>query len=296
MLPKIGWLRAKEPDLQIDTTIPMNDFLSEKDKPIGVFDSGVGGLTVVRALRHRLPHESILYFGDTARVPYGTKSTETIRRFTREITRFLVEQGIKMAVVACNSCSATSLDCVSLEFGGPCLGVIDPGADAAVAATGTGRIGVIGTAATVGSGAYERALAQRLPGARVFSTACPLFVPLAEERMERHEATRIIATEYLRPLLDQEIDTLILGCTHYPLLKETIEEVVGERVRVVDSAESTALAVERTLEERNLARTPESEPLFRYFVSDDPGGLEKMHRRLLPEDPLWVGTARPSLL
>jgi len=269
---------------------------TESLKPIGVFDSGVGGLTVVAAIRNRLPSESILYFGDTARVPYGTKSPETIRRFTREITRFLSHRGVKMVVVACNSCSATALDCVDLEFAGPTLGVIVPGAEAAARKTRTGRIGVIGTPATIGSRAYEKALHALEPDARVFSTACPLFVPLAEERMEKHPATQLIAEEYLRPLLDQKIDTLILGCTHYPLLKATLQEVVGAKVEIVDSAESTAQAAAEMLDRIGLRAEGNESPVFRCFVSDDPSSLERMHRRLMPEDPLWVGTAQPEAL
>jgi glutamate racemase len=264
------------------------------ERPIGVFDSGLGGLTVARALRERLPGEAILYFGDTARVPYGPKSPETIRRFTREITRFLERQGVKMVVVACNTCSATSLDCVREGFEGPVLGVIEPGVEAAAASTRTRRIGVIGTQATISSAAYERLLLERMPDARVYSTACPLFVPLAEERMESHPATRLIAQEYLKPLLDQGIDTLILGCTHYPLLKATIQAVVGNGVVVVDSADSTAQMAEKWIDQLGL-RAPQGAGLAsRYFVSDDPSGLERLFHRLMPEDPLWVGTAQPD--
>lgn len=274
----------------------MTNPVLELDKPIGVFDSGLGGLTVVRALRKRLPDESILYFGDTARVPYGPKSTETIRRFTREITRFLRRQGVKMIVAACNTCTATALDCVAEEFDGPVLGVIEPGVEAAVMKTRNQCVGVIGTLATINSAAYERALLEHLPQARVYSTACPLFVPLAEERMENHTATRLIAKEYLSPLLDQGIDTLILGCTHYPLLREAIQETVGPGVTVVDSAECTAEAVARILGARGIETPKGSAVSSRYFVSDDPGSLERFFHRLMPEDPLWVGTAQPDRL
>jgi glutamate racemase len=264
----------------------------EARKPIGVFDSGVGGLTVASAIRRRAPRESILYFGDTARVPYGTKSTETIRRYTREIARFLDDRGVKMVVVACNSCSATALDCVGGEFQGPIVGVIEPGVEAALAATENGRIGVIGTQATISSGAYEHSLRERRPAIHVVSTACPLFVPLAEEHLENHEATRLLARDYLQPLFDDGIDTLILGCTHYPLLAEVIRDLAGAGVKVVDSAESTAVKVATTLRENGLSAPDDLEPTFRYFASDDPSGLEKMHRRLLGEAPVWVGTAR----
>jgi len=268
----------------------------DKRQPIGVFDSGLGGLTVAAALRQRLPRESILYFGDTARVPYGTKSNETIRRFTREIARFLAGQGVKMMIAACNTCSATALDCVALEFQGPALGVIEPGAETAASFSSKGRIGVIGTTATINSGAYEKALRARLPEARVFSTACPLFAPLVEERMENHPATRLIAREYLQPLLDQEIDTLILGCTHYPLLKKLLQEVVGPKVQIVDSAECTAEAAARMLDQLDLRAIEGVEPTIRCFVSDDPAGIEKMHRRLMPLDSAWFGTAQPPFL
>ncbi len=274
----------------------MENQILDPNRPIGVFDSGLGGLTVVRALRKRLPGESVLYFGDTARVPYGPKSTETIRRFTREITHFLKRQGVKMIVAACNTCTATALDCVAEEFNGPVLGVIEPGVEAAAMQTQSQRIGVIGTLATINSAAYERALLERLPQARVYSTACPLFVPLAEERMENHPATRLIAREYLHPLLDQEIDTLILGCTHYPLLRDAIQETVGTAVAVVDSAECTAEAAACILLEKGIEAPKDLKLSSRYFVSDDPGALERFFHRLMPEDPLWVGTAQPDRL
>jgi len=267
---------------------------SRRSLPIGVFDSGLGGLTVVRALRKRLPNESILYFGDTARVPYGTKSRETIRRFTSEITNFLVRQRVKMVVAACNSCSATSLDCVSENFRGPVLGVIQPGVRAALEITQNLQIGVIGTRATISSGAYEQAIGAACPEAQVYSTACPLFVPLAEEGMESHKAARLFAEDYLSPLLDQGIDVLILGCTHYPLLSETIREVVGENVAVVDSAEATAESVAAELSEKTLTSGISGGADLRAFVSDDPEGFRRFWERLMPGDPIWVGTAQPE--
>ena len=275
----------------------MPDEPEKSSKPIGVFDSGIGGLTVVRALRRQLPSEKIIYFGDTARVPYGTKSAETIRRYTREISSFLNNQGIKLVVVACNSCSATALDCVEEEFGGPVIGVIEPGAQRAVGITRNGKIGVIGTKATIHSGAYEKALHELEESVEVFSTACPLFVPLAEEGMETHPAAQLIAREYLEPLMEQSVDTLILGCTHYPLLKRTIEEVVGEGVAVVDSAESTAEAALEVLTARGeMNSNPNSETtLIRTYVSDDPMGVEKFCGTLMPSEKIWVGTAQPAV-
>ncbi len=270
---------------------------SSQSKPIGVFDSGIGGLTVVRAIRSRLPNEGIVYFGDTARVPYGTKSPETIRRYTREISSFLNNQGVKLMVVACNSCSATALDCVTEHFEGPVIGVIEPGARKALGVTHNGRVGVIGTQATVHSGAYERTLRLIAPEVQVFSTACPLFVPLAEERMEGREATRLIAEEYLEPLINQSIDTLILGCTHYPLLMDTIRKVVGSGVTVVDSAESTADASFDKLQEMGcLEPSNEESPLVQTYVSDNPLGVEKFCRSLMPQERVWVGTAQPTLI
>ena len=265
-------------------------------KPLGVFDSGVGGLTVVRALRARLPHEAILYFGDTARVPYGTKSAETIRRYSREISSFLNNQGVKLTIVACNSCSATAMDCVTECFDGPVIGVIEPGARKALSVTRNGKVGVIGTQATVESGAYERTLRGMAPEAQVFSTACPLFVPLAEERMEGRPAAKLIAEEYLTPLMDQSIDTLILGCTHYPLLKSTICSVVGNDIVVVDSAETTAETAYRKLIEMDCLAPAECSPPIRTYVSDNPVGVEKFCRFLMPNERVWVGTAQPSLV
>ena len=251
-------------------------------------------MTVVQALRERLPGESIVYFGDTARVPYGSKSTETIRRYTREIVRFLKRHDIKMLAVACNSCSAAALDCVAAEFDGPVLGVIEPGAAAAARKSRTGRIGVIGTQATIGSRAYEKAVLERLPNAEVSGKACPLFVPLAEERMEAHPAAELIAREYLAPLLERGIDTLILGCTHYPLLRKTIAAVVGPSVALVDSAESTAEAAEILLGEHDLDRDAGAEAALRFYVSDDPGSLERFFHRLRPRERAWVGLAQPT--
>ena len=182
--------------------------------PIGVFDSGIGGLTVVRELIRRLPHERIIYFGDTARLPYGPKSPETVRRYSREITSWLLEQGVKVVVVACNTATAHALPALRAEFPVPVIGVAEPGAQAAVQATQSGRVGVIGTAGTVSSGAYDRAIHALRPDAVVTSCACPLFVPLVEEGWLDTKATRLIAREYLESLHDARVDTVVLGCTH----------------------------------------------------------------------------------
>ena len=245
-------------------------------RPIGVFDSGIGGLTVVRELQHQLPHESLVYFGDTARVPYGNKSPETVRRYAREILDFLVSRDVKMVVVACNTASAHALDELKRTSPVPVEGVIGPGARAAVDASRGGRIGVIGTAGTMKSGAYERAIHALRPDAQVIQRACPLFVPLVEEGWLGHESTRLIAHEYLDPMKEQGIDTLVLGCTHYPLLKPLLLDVIGSGVRLIDSAEQTAAAVARELRESKLEGPPQAEGHTHFVVSDAPDQFERV--------------------
>jgi len=219
-----------------------------KHRPIGIFDSGLGGLTVVKAIRKELPKEKLVYFGDTARIPYGNKSPETIVRYARQIIRYFQRvQKVKCVVVACNTSSAWALEAVRKEFNLPILGVIEPGAYAAVEVTRNGRIGVIGTEGTIASGAYVRAIHALLPRAKVFSKACPLFVPLVEEGKANGPIAEAVAAEYLRPLLREKIDTLVLGCTHYPLLKRTISKIAGPKVKIVDSADETARSLHRNL-------------------------------------------------
>ena len=193
------------------------------DAPLGVFDSGIGGLTVARALFERLPHEAVLYFGDTARVPYGPKSPETVRRYSAEILAYLIGRGVKAVVVACNTSTAHALDHLRSRASVPVVGVIEPGARAAVAASRSGTIGVIGTVGTVASGAYERAIKALRPDATVVSAACPLFVPLVEEGWFDHPAAELIARDYLEPLRRSGVDVVVLGCTHYPLLKPLLQ-------------------------------------------------------------------------
>lgn len=220
--------------------------------PIGVFDSGIGGLTVAAALKTLLPSETIFYIGDTARVPYGGKSRKTIERYGVEIGGLLLAEQAKMIVVACNTASALAVPRMTDVFKVPIQGVITPGAAAAVAATKSGRIGVIGTRATVSSGAYGKAIHAIDPKVRVFSEACPLLVPLIEEAMFEDPITDQVLERYLAPLLAQDIDTLVLGCTHYPLAREAIRRAAGPGVTLVDSAENCALAVKTLLEERQL--------------------------------------------
>ena len=254
----------------------------ERDRPIGVFDSGFGGLTVVNALRQRLPNESVLYFGDTARVPYGSKSPGIVRRFSREAAQFLLSRDAKLIVVACNTATAHAAADLARELSVPVVGVIEPGATAAVAATRTGRIGVLGTAGTIASGAYDLAVRRRLgePG-RVYAQPCPLFVPLVEEGWVEHGVTASVAEEYLRPLKEVDVDVLILGCTHYPLLRSVLQRIMGPDVTLVDSAEETARAVQGILTETGLERTAEAAPSYSFFVSDSPHKFREVGRRFV---------------
>jgi glutamate racemase len=242
--------------------------------PIGIFDSGIGGLTVVRQLLRQLPDERIVYFGDTARVPYGPKSPDTVRRYSLEIGAYLVEQGVKAIVVACNTATAHALSALRAELPVPVIGVVEPGARAALATANLAvgrprRIGVIGTVGTVRSGAYERALRALSPGLDVVAQPCPLFVPLVEEGWLGHPATRLVAHEYLDRLREEDVDTLVLGCTHYPLLKPLIADVLGADVRLIDSAEETAAETGRVLERTGLRAAPAAAgPHHRFVVTD----------------------------
>jgi glutamate racemase len=251
--------------------------------PLGVFDSGIGGLTVARALFERLPHESVIYFGDTARVPYGPKSPDTVRRYAGEILTYLLGRGVKALVVACNTISAHALDYLAQRSPVPLVGVIEPGARAAVQATRSGKIGVIGTAGTVASGAYERAIKALRHDAAVCATACPLFVPLVEEGWFDHPATELIARQYLQPLERAGVDVLVLGCTHYPLLKPLLARVLGSGVTLVDSAEETAKVVAQTLDQGGLLGPPDGHPVHRFVVSDDEPHFRKVGARFLGE-------------
>jgi glutamate racemase len=240
------------------------------NRPIGVFDSGIGGLTVVRELMQRLPNEEVIYFGDTARVPYGPKSPATVARYSEEAAAFLLSRDVKMIVIACNTATAHAARRLRSKLVVPVIGVIEPGARAAVEATRTSRVGVIGTAGTIRSGAYDLAVRRRLDDARVYAQPCPLFVPLVEEGWRTHTASRLIAEDYLNPLKEMDVDVLILGCTHYPLLRELIGEIMGPGVQLVDSALETALEVEAKLRELDLIRTEASPPRHVFAASDAP--------------------------
>ena len=257
-----------------------------KEAPIGIFDSGVGGLTVARKIFEILPSEDIVYFGDVGRTPYGPRSKEIIIQFTAQDVAFLVERDVKFIVCACNSSSAVALDEIRKNYNIEMIGVIEPGAKAAVERTKNGRIGVIGTNATIGSNAYAHIIHHINPDLKVFSLACPLFVPLVEEAYIDKEATYLIARDYLQTMLDVDIDTLVLGCTHYPLLKHVIAEVMGEEVTLIDSGEETAREAQRMLAEANLlnpslSQPPPPEGSRKYYVSDVPAKFERMASRFL---------------
>jgi len=236
-------------------------------RPVGVFDSGIGGLTVVREIFNLLPDEPVLFFGDTARLPYGPKSKETVIRFARQNTRFLLSRGVRFVVVACNTASSAALGLLKDESPVPVIGVIEPGARAAARATKNGVVGVIGTRGTVASGAYERALTALDPSLKVHSAPCPLLVPIAEEGWVDHPVTEQIVSEYLAPLVRESVDTLILGCTHFPVLKSVIQKAAGDGVTIVDAARETALVLKESL---TLDEGDRPEPLHRFFVSDVP--------------------------
>ncbi|MBM3116725.1 glutamate racemase [Jeongeupia naejangsanensis] len=248
---------------------------------IGVFDSGVGGLTVVRALMDRLPFENIIYFGDTARVPYGVKSVATIEHFTQQIADFLREQNVKMLIIACNTMAAVAADKVREASPVPVLDVIEAGAREAAKRTKSGGIGVIGTPTTINSNAYARAIHTLEPKYRVYSQACPLFVPLVEEGWVDHPVTRMVAQEYLRPVFVESIDTLVLGCTHYPLLKPMLLDVTGSRMELVDSALAIADQAADLLAEQGLANPHRGRPDYRCYVTDVPVKFQTIGERFL---------------
>ncbi len=251
------------------------------DAAIGIFDSGIGGLTVFKAVRDALPGENLTYLGDTARVPYGTKSPETVLRYSRQNLRFLIEQGVKLVIVACNTASAFALESLKNESAVPLLGVIAPGVRGAVRASQSGRIGVIGTEGTIRSRAYSDGLCQARPETQVFSEACPLFVPLVEEGLWESDIAEKIAQTYLTPLLRKDIDTLILGCTHYPLLKKVLRAVAGPSVTLIDSAEEAAQEALREILSRGYQRKENGPGRSRFFVTDSPERFQRVGSLLI---------------
>lgn len=255
--------------------------LSPPSFPIGVFDSGIGGLTVVRALLQHLPHENILYFGDTARVPYGVKSAQTIEQYALQITDFLLERQVKLLIVACNTMAAVAAAAIRARSPVPVLDVIEIGAQVAVRSTRNRRIGVIGTLTTIGSGAYDQAMHRHDPGLALYSQACPLFVPLVEEGWLNHPVTLLTAQEYLTPLLTQNIDTLVLGCTHYPLLQPLLEKVVGSPVHLVDSAQAIATQAAQQLSQLGLLNPQQRTAAHSFYVTDVPQRFQAVGERFL---------------
>lgn len=251
--------------------IDMEKKAAPNEAPVGVFDSGVGGLTVAREIMRQIPNEKIIYFGDTARVPYGSKSKETITKYSRQIVHFLQEQQVKAIVVACNTASAYALDELEKEINVPIIGVVKPGAKVAAEATANGKIGVIGTEGTIGSHIYSTYIKAINPAIKVLGKACPLFVPLVEEGLWKDPVTDEIATRYLSELIDSDIDTLILGCTHYPLIRSTVGRIMGDKVTLVNPAYETARELKELLQREKLLNE-EKQGLgtnrYRFYVSD----------------------------
>jgi glutamate racemase len=251
-------------------------------RPIGVFDSGIGGLTVAQEIMRQLPHERVVYVGDTARVPYGPKSPDTVRRYAEQIAGFLLEQDVKAIVIACNTATAHALEALQGNLEVPVVGVIEPGARAAVAASDGGHIGVIGTAGTIRSRAYERAILALDPDAQISVRACPLFVPLVEEGWTDHPVTQQVAREYLAPLCAKGVSALVLGCTHYPLLKGVLTRTLGPRVSLIDSAAETAAEIGRVLRRYAFeAAASGTTPEHRFVASDDPQQFLQLGQRFL---------------
>ena len=259
---------------------------SRKTAPVGVFDSGVGGLTVAREISRQLPDENIVYFGDTARVPYGSKSQNTIIRFSEQIIRFLKTKEVKAIVIACNTASALALDAVKDEFDIPILGVVIPGARAAVEATKNRKVGVVGTEATVQSGMYTKVIQGMNPEITVIEKACPLFVPLVEEGFKEHQVTEEVIEYYLESMRSTDIDAMILGCTHYPLLRSKIRAYMGDKIQIVNPAYETAMDLKCLLEENDMANdgTEGQHSNYSFYVSDAAEKFRKFANTVMPFD------------
>lgn len=258
----------------------------KKSAPVGVFDSGVGGLTVAREIMRHLPNENIVYFGDTARVPYGSKSKDNIIRYSRQIIHFLRTKGVKAIVIACNTASALALDVVREESDIPIIGVVEPGARAALETTKTRKIGVIGTEGTIRSAMYEKIIQGIDSEASVIGKACPLFVPLVEEGFAKHRVTQEIIDYYLASFMETDIDSLILGCTHYPLLRSRIREYVGEKITLVNPAYETAMDLKQLLKARDMENTDNSQEhaAYSFYVSDAADKFKQFANSILPYD------------
>lgn len=250
---------------------------------IGIFDSGIGGLTVAKEIAKKLPKESLIYIGDTARVPYGPRSKEVVTQFAKELVNFLIKRNVKALVVACNTIAAQSLDEIKKLSTVPVIDVLGPAVKKAVKYTKNKRIGVIGTQGTISSKAYERAIKRLDQKIKVISVDCPLFVPLAEEGLHKHEATRLVAQDYLDDIVTSKVDTLILGCTHYPLLYEAITETIGPQVILIDSAPPTAEKLKRLLEEKSLL-SESTNPTYEFFVTDAPERIYQIASRFFGKE------------
>jgi glutamate racemase len=264
----------------------------KREKSIGIFDSGFGGLTVMKAVKNARPHEHILYFGDTARLPYGNKSADTIQRYTLESAHFLVEQGVKVIVIACHTASSHALEEVQKAFGVPVIGVTFAAIEEVVNQAKTGKIGILGTRATISSGFYQQQILHRLPQAEITAISCPLFVPLVEEGYVEHPITEMTVQEYLRPLKRKEVDCVLLGCTHYPLLQSLIQKELGDSVTLIDPATSCATHLRNLLERMDLKSNQEGIPGYQFFVSDDPEKFRLIGNTFLSY-PIEHVTAKP---
>jgi len=262
--------------------------VNNREMPIGIFDSGIGGLTVLKEILAELPRESTLYLGDTARVPYGIRSPETVTRYSFETTRFLSSKGIKMLVVACNTVSSISLEAIRSFLTVPAVGVIEPGAKAAVSSTRNKRVGVIGTEATIRSQSYTRAIRTIDSGIEVFGLACPLFVPLVEEGWTEGAIAELTAERYLKEMKGKGIDTLVLGCTHYPLLKDVLKATMGGNVTLIDSAVEVAREIKTILSQMSLLSTGAGAALRRFYVTDSPKKFKDIGERFLGTEIAYI--------
>ncbi|NLJ57324.1 MAG: glutamate racemase [Tissierellia bacterium] len=254
------------------------------DRPIGIFDSGVGGLTVMREVIEQLPYEDIIYLGDTARIPYGSKSEQTIKKYAQQCSRFLKSKNVKTIVVACNTASSIALEDLKDNFDIPVIGVIEPGARSASKATSNGKIGVIGTTATINSNAYQNKIMEFLHSAEVIGIPCPLFVPIVEEGWEYSQVAELTAEKYLTELTEHQVDSLVLGCTHYPILRYTIKKVVGPNVKLINPAFETAKDLKSLLKEKNLLNEFKGNPKYEYYVSDAPEKLRRIGGNFLKKE------------
>jgi glutamate racemase len=258
-----------------------------KKLSIGMFDSGVGGLTVLKEVKKLLPFEHIVYFGDTARVPYGNRSPQAVTKYALESALFLLTKGIKLLAIACNTSSALALHLLQKKFPIPVIGVIDPCAKEVVTSTKNKKVGVIGTKATIKSGAYEKSIHKLDPEIKVFSRSCPLFVPIAEEGLENDEVAHLMAEKYLKDLSQSNIDTLVMGCTHYPILEDVIKKVMGKRVSIVNAGRETAKEIKSILEKKKILND-KGKGGCEYFVTDSPESFEEIGRRILKEPLIKV--------